>query len=194
MAESLPPPPIPILLLKTCSTPTDAYQNYFTSPSSPFSPTFLPVLTHHRNPSSLSHISSLLHSALLNPIIAPLRDILGNSLFNPVVLGQECGNGEALANFLLREYNGDESRSGMRKRKREQRRRLLFLVGEQRRDVIPRTLMDEALGENRVEVEEMEVYRTDDKFGIEADACAKKPSPEGVALAVADFLSEKGGR
>ena len=43
---------------------------------------------------------------------------------------------------------------------------LLFLVGETRRDIIPRTLMDEKLGEEMVEVEELEVYSTRERKGF----------------------------
>lgn len=49
---------------------------------------------------------------------------------------------------------------------RLKKKSLLFLVGETRRDVIPKTLMDEGLGEGRVEVEEVEVYRTEERRGF----------------------------
>jgi uroporphyrinogen-III synthase len=52
---------------------------------------------------------------------------------------------------------------------RLKKRKLLFLVGETRRDVIPKTLMDQNLGEGRVEVEEIEVYRTEERKGVRKD-------------------------
>ncbi len=165
------------------------------------------------------------------------------------VLGEHTGNGENLAQFILEDY-------GERYHDRPAKPPLLFLVGEQRRDIIPKTLTDENLPpEKRIPVDEVVVYgtgvmesfgqdfaarlretadsasrwvvvfsptgcesmlRTLDmldetgkarpkqearnifiatigpttrdflrtKFGLEPDACAKKPSPEGVWEAI----------
>lgn len=49
---------IPVLLLKTKSTPADSYEEYFSN--EPFTCTFVPVLEHQSNPQSLDHIRSLL--------------------------------------------------------------------------------------------------------------------------------------
>lgn len=63
-------PPIPIILLKTPSTPTDAYSTYFSTPSSSttspsppkFKPIFLPLLQHTLLALALTHLSALLTS------------------------------------------------------------------------------------------------------------------------------------
>ncbi len=70
------------------------------------------------------------------------------------IFGQHTGNGEALANFILTHYG--EWYHG-----RATKPPLLFLVGEQRRDIIPRTLMDANLpSHTRIEVTEEVVYGT----------------------------------
>ncbi|PHH76424.1 hypothetical protein CDD83_4258 [Cordyceps sp. RAO-2017] len=70
------------------------------------------------------------------------------------VFGQHCGNGEALSHFILGHYAKWYSH-------RPTRPPLLFLVGEQRRDVIPRTLMDTARPvHERITVDEEVVYGT----------------------------------
>ncbi|RDA82352.1 hypothetical protein CP532_5009 [Ophiocordyceps camponoti-leonardi (nom. inval.)] len=69
-----------------------------------------------------------------------------------VLGGAECGNGEVLARYIQARYQVSDGDS---------RRPLLFLVGEQRRDVIPRTLMDDSLPPSqRVQVMEEIVYTT----------------------------------
>jgi uroporphyrinogen-III synthase len=70
------------------------------------------------------------------------------------ILGDETGNGEALAHYMLEHHtkasNDTKPRPG-----------LLFPVGEQRRDIIPKTLMDSSLPSNkRIDVEELTVYET----------------------------------
>ncbi len=49
---------IPVLLLKTRSTPADSYEEYFSS--KPFTSTFVPVLEHRSNAQNLDYIRSLL--------------------------------------------------------------------------------------------------------------------------------------
>ena len=71
--------------------------------------------------------------------------------------GKGAGSGEVLAGMMLGKGEGEydvvnEDGRG--------RRPVLFLTGETRRDVIPRMLMDERLGERRVQVDEMVVYTT----------------------------------
>ena len=64
------------------------------------------------------------------------------------------GNGEALAHYMLDHY-------GQWYRDRKVKPPLLFLVGEQRRDIIPKTLMDPALADDRrIQVDELVVYGT----------------------------------
>lgn len=83
------------------------------------------------------------------------------------VLGEESGNGEDLAHFILRHY--DDS-SSLLKGNPEDRRRLLFLVGEQRRDVIPRVLQGASLpADKRIGVEEMIVYETGEMVSFSQD-------------------------
>lgn len=71
------------------------------------------------------------------------------------VFGEHTGNGDNLAQFILEHYGSWYSdRTG-------EKPTLLFLVGEQRRDVIPKTLMDPKLPqERRIQVEETVVYGT----------------------------------
>lgn len=70
------------------------------------------------------------------------------------IFGEHTGNGEALANFMLEHY-GDWYRD------RATKPPLLFLVGEQRRDVIPRMLMDPTRPSHaQIQVTEEVVYGT----------------------------------
>ena len=70
------------------------------------------------------------------------------------ILGSETGNGDALAHYILDHYR--EWYQG-----HEVLPPLLFLVGEQRRDIIPKTLMDPELPSNRrIQVDELVVYGT----------------------------------
>lgn len=67
--------------------------------------------------------------------------------------GSHTGNGEALARYILRHYPPSPSSAP---------RALLFPVGEQRRDIIPKTLMAESLpADGRIRVAEEVVYSTD---------------------------------
>jgi uroporphyrinogen-III synthase len=71
------------------------------------------------------------------------------------VFGDHTGNGDALAHFILGHY-GDLYHD------RPTKPALLFLVGKQRRDVIPKTLMQETLEpERRIQVDEIVVYGTE---------------------------------
>lgn len=223
------------------------------------------------------------------------------SRLNPSIYGAHTGNGANLAAYILRHYEqlqrehyftyfeaprlpfipllGMSSQNYGRKRlekddSRLKKKPLLFLVGEVRRDVIPKTL---AAAEDRIEVEEVEVYATQvrstfqrdfegtcrrldeedkdrvrvvvvfspqgsdvmlrgigyldengrpteiarkrwwrdaggesgharwivvtigpttgdylrDRCGVEPDACAEKPSPEGLRKAIEEFLRQK---
>lgn len=81
-----------------------------------------------------------------------LRSISQNPPLN--IFGAETGNGEALAHYMLDHYGEWYS-------DREVKPPLLFLVGEQRRDIIPKILMDPELHNNRrIQVDELEVYGT----------------------------------
>ncbi|EXJ90007.1 hypothetical protein A1O3_03075 [Capronia epimyces CBS 606.96] len=118
----------------------------------------------------------------------------------PSVLGAQTGTGGNLAQYILSHYNGlddrklythhdswrwpvtstlgptrGEPRSDAAKddeRERLRKKGLLFLVGEQRRDIIPKTLMDakgKLAPQQRIAVDEVEVYATDVVGSFEDD-------------------------
>ncbi|KAI9837848.1 MAG: hypothetical protein M1819_006782 [Sarea resinae] len=94
------------------------------------------------------------------------------------ILGSETGNGENLAHFILEHYNnlysGTESAGEERWAKRD-KPPLLFLTGEQRRDIIPKTLDSppSAEGEDqarrRIDLKELVVYATGTMASFETD-------------------------
>ena len=95
-------------------------------------------------PATSRALSSLLSASShsLNSVLEPL---------SPQIAGTETGNGEALAHYMLQHYNDLAG----------PRLPLLFLVGEQRRDIIPKTLMDRDLThDKRIQVDELIVYET----------------------------------
>ena len=70
------------------------------------------------------------------------------------IFGDHTGNGDELAKFILEHY-------GQWYADRDTKPPLLFLVGEQRRDIIPKSLMDESLAsDRRIQVDEIVVYET----------------------------------
>lgn len=83
------------------------------------------------------------------------------------VIGEQTGNGEALANFILqwhRTLSPDVTHLNGRKLP------LLLLVGEQRRDIIPSTLQSEDLpAQDRIPVTEVVVYETGEMATFEED-------------------------
>lgn len=191
---------VPLLLLKTKSAPTDAYEDFFTTlERGRYEPIFVPVLEHKFKQEALDQIRQHLvarrfagvrptygaiiftsqraveafariveelrsegpelvdacipkHTPLYAVGPATARGLKSLHLHCPV-LGEETGNGQALAAFIVDHYNklyqhGDKPR-------------LLFLVGDKRRDVIPKTLQSQALpSEQRSLVEELEIYET----------------------------------
>lgn len=56
---------IPILLLKTRSVPHDGYEEYFSRPTSPFTPVFVPVLEHRPNVHRLGQVRDMLRTGEL---------------------------------------------------------------------------------------------------------------------------------
>ncbi|EMC96011.1 hypothetical protein BAUCODRAFT_513759 [Baudoinia panamericana UAMH 10762] len=125
------------------------------------------------------------------------------------VLGEETGNGEALADFILQHrktLSQDVTHLNGKPLP------LLFLVGEQRRDIIPRTLQSERLSEaERTPVLELVVYETGEMATFEEDftrllRSAKKAhvkeqwvvvfSPQGceAMLMALGWLDEKSGK
>lgn len=70
------------------------------------------------------------------------------------IFGSETGNGEALAHYMLEHYTSWYTNQ-------LPALPVLFLVGEQRRDIIPKTLMNPKLSaEQRIQVDELVVYGT----------------------------------
>lgn len=70
------------------------------------------------------------------------------------IFGDHTGHGEQLAHFILDHY-------GEWYNDRIDKPPLLFLVGEQRRDIIPKTLMSDAVPrDRRIRVDEVVVYGT----------------------------------
>ncbi|XDG04846.1 hypothetical protein ABKA04_004461 [Annulohypoxylon sp. FPYF3050] len=195
------PEKVPVLLLKTISTPTDAYQDIFSTPRESFSfePTFVPVLQHRFEDDGIQQFEKLLRERRINktsdsayggliftsqraveafaklvdeykgdenwphlqdiPIYsvgpATTRALKAIPQTPPLqIFGEHTGNGDALAQFILEHY-------GEWYKDRSTKPPLLFLVGEQRRDIIPKTLMDGNLPDNqRIVVTEIVVYGT----------------------------------
>ncbi|KAF2835601.1 uroporphyrinogen-III synthase-like protein [Patellaria atrata CBS 101060] len=314
---------VPILLLKTKSSPSDGYEEYLRAlDCGRYDPQFVPVLEHRFKQDSLKHLRETItapsnaditkgfvgfvdgkrwgrRSAQYGAIIftsqraveaftkviqdlrlqqykvdelltqdtvfyavgpATARGLRALGLKCPI-LGEETGNGQALAGFILEHYNGlNEVPDGVDGYKKG----ILFLVGEQRRDIIPKTLWSTELPERkRIIVTELEVYETGElaafastfsdilerngegevpcqwvvvfsptgckamleclrwldrdtgraaqpaveerktyvitigpttrdfllrEFGFEPDVCAEKPSPEGVAEGISEFM------
>ncbi|KAM0285499.1 hypothetical protein ACHAQH_001449 [Verticillium albo-atrum] len=197
---------VPILLLKTRSSPGDSYEDLFTTSNDDgrtFEPTFVPVLQHTLNEDGLDEVRTLLHERRISSdetasygglIFTSQRAVeaftglveagrtsgtdaswphlqsipvysvgpattraLGAVPQTPplAIHGSHTGNGDALAAFILDDY------ASRRYAGRAPKPPLLFLVGEQRRDIIPRTLTDSALPhDRRIPVTEVTVYGT----------------------------------
>jgi uroporphyrinogen-III synthase len=97
-------------------------------------------------PATSSTLTSVLSSSCRSP-----HSIL--SLLTPQIFGSHTGNGEVLAHYILEHYHSLPGPTYTLP--------LLFLVGEQRRDIIPKTLMDPSLPEDkRISVDELVVYET----------------------------------
>jgi uroporphyrinogen-III synthase len=193
----------PVLLLKTKSNPTDAYEDLFRTPRDgfDFEPTFVPVLQHQFEGHGMQQVGQLLEEQKIgtSPLakygglvftsqraVAAFDELVKNGQATkgdewphlqhvPVysvgpattralraivqtpplqIFGEDTGNGDALAQFILEHY-------GQWYADKLTKPPLLFLVGEQRRDVIPKTLMDPSLpAGKRIEVDEVVVYGT----------------------------------
>lgn len=93
-----------------------------------------------------------------------LKAIRDTHLPHAEIYGEEAGNGQKLAEMILAHYNALHGEEG------EEKPALLFLVGEQRRDAIPKTLMSESrpAGE-RIQVDELVVYETGEMASFEGD-------------------------
>lgn len=93
-------------------------------------------------------------------LLTPLRD---QYLPHARIVGEEAGTGEKLAHIMLNDYNSNSFWNS-----EQPKPALLFLVGEQRRDIIPRTLMSDSLEQHRrIRVDELVVYETTEMSGLE---------------------------
>jgi uroporphyrinogen-III synthase len=151
---------------------TEASEQTTHTPISPSLTTPFPLYV--VGPATAHSLSTLFPSPTLGPL-------------HTRILGEHTGNGAALAQFMLQHYNGVHANllfeyyeaprlpfiplvgpaSGQYARQRleqsDERLRkkpLLFLVGEVRRDVIPKTLMNTEIGDKAIQVDEWEVYST----------------------------------
>lgn len=78
------------------------------------------------------------------------------------VLGEETGNGEALARFILEHYNALHPNVTNPP--------FLFMVGDKRRDIIPKTLQSEKLPSDRsAKVDELVIYETGEMQSFKTD-------------------------
>ncbi|KAL6877257.1 uroporphyrinogen synthase [Trichoderma longibrachiatum] len=220
---SSPDPPIPVLLLKTKSSPSDAYEDLFSSQTNnpSFTSAFVPVLQHKFEEKGVSRLRDLLRrkrigtspdsdfggviftsqraveafshvvredEAAKDPSWPHLQDIpiysVGPATTRALsavrqdpplqIFGSHTGNGDALAQFILDHYAQWYSNANANKQQQQDDNSnnnnnassrllppLLFLVGEQRRDIIPRTLTDPSLPPHRrIPVTEEVVYGT----------------------------------
>lgn len=136
------------------------------------------------------------------------------------MVGEHTGNGASLAQYILSHYNALSARKeytfydaprlpfipllgpskGERLEKddnRIQKKPLLFLVGEQRRDIIPKTLMDpDGVSDphDRIQVEEVEVYKTEVMESFREDFQTRLDSfrAQGQDLVVVVVFSPQG--
>ncbi|KAI1264555.1 uroporphyrinogen-III synthase [Xylariaceae sp. FL1019] len=192
----------PVLLLKTKSSPTDAYEDLFSTPrkGSDFQPLFVPVLQHRFEEDGMNQVRAVLQTKRINQSLGAdfggliftsqraveafaelvatcqdndqkwphLQDVpiysVGPATTRALkavpqspplqIFGEHTGNGDALAKYILEHY-------GKWYQDRPTKPPLLFLVGEQRRDIIPKTLMSDDLpSDERIEVVETVVYGT----------------------------------
>lgn len=84
--------------------------------------------------------------------------------------GGKAGSGEVLARLMLTPSDGNENYYDIPSPDKPGLKPVLFLVGEKRRDIIPRMLQSPTLDSSRrIKVDEMVVYKTNemDTFGFE---------------------------
>ena len=84
--------------------------------------------------------------------------------------GANCGNGEVLSKFMLDDYKSSL--------------KLLFLVGEVRRDIIPKTLASAGIGVDELVVYETQVMKT---FPDDLKRVTEKELPEGESRWIVIF-------
>ncbi|KAI1438147.1 uroporphyrinogen-III synthase [Xylaria sp. CBS 124048] len=203
---------VPVLLLKTKSSPTDAYEDLFATPNDGFhfEPIFVPVLQHRFDQDGMRQLKTLLHEKRINSSVnsdyggliftsqraveafaelvekgrqgddkswpylsdvpiysvgpATTRALKAIPQVPPLqIFGEHTGNGDALARYIVEHY-------GEWYKDRPVKPALLFPVGEQRRDVIPKTLMNDKLAADvRIGVTEIVVYGTGEMESFPGD-------------------------
>ncbi len=104
-------------------------------------------------------LDKLLPSVLPLYVVGPATARGLNALnLKCAVVGENSGNGEALATFILDHYGQSQATNHYNS---QAHLPLLFLVGEQRRDIIPKTLQSEDLPLGKhIPVTEMTIYET----------------------------------
>jgi uroporphyrinogen-III synthase len=202
---------VPILLLKTRSTPTDTYEEYFRA--SNYDPVFVPVLEHRSRQDALDKVRRAItgRGFLRNPgqtgcaeygaiiftsqraveafaqVIKEIREegvhrldevlpaeiplyAVGPATARALraiglkcpVLGEESGTGEVLSAFMLEHYNNVY--------KEQEKPPLMFLVGDKRRDIIPKTLQNPDLPDDkRCKLEELVIYETGEMLSFKSE-------------------------
>ena len=188
-------PKTPVFLLKTKSSPGDAYEEIFSAPTDgfDFEPVFVPVLEHHFDEEGMSTVrgvvlknsiggsegnhyggliftsqraveafSVLIQEAKDRGQLPNLRDIpvysVGPATTRALravpteaplnIFGEHTGNGHDLSRFILDHYSEWY-------KDRSSKPPLLFLVGEQRRDIIPKVLRAASF-----QLDEIVIYKT----------------------------------
>ncbi|KAI8298630.1 hypothetical protein K4K61_011443 [Colletotrichum sp. SAR11_59] len=172
MTQLKPSAKVSVLLLKTKSTPGDSYEDLFSRQHSgyEFESTFVPVLHHSLQDAGMTLIRDVLNRRAIGTktsvaygglIFTSQRAVEAFTKLidekkgeSTLVFGEHTGNGDALAKYILDHYS-------QWYHDRSIKPPVLFLVGEQRRDIIPKTLMAPNLAsENRIQVDEVVVYGT----------------------------------
>lgn len=216
---------IPILLLKTKSSPVDTYEEYFsTFDNGRYDPVFVPVLEHRFQEQTLTQVRhDIMEGAFVSGpggtlpqfgaiiftsqraveafsvIVNGIRASRGTDVLDRLIperlplyvvgpatarglralhlqcpiLGEETGNGDLLATFILDHYNG--LYNGPDKPP------ILFLVGDKRRDIIPKTLQSLQLEpERRARVDELVIYETVEMQSFKSDFSKLWKSNKGL--------------
>jgi uroporphyrinogen-III synthase len=108
-------------------------------------------------------VDDLLPESLPLYVVGPAtaRGLRALDLLCPI-LGEEAGNGEVLAAVILEHYNSIYTGPS--------KPPVLFLVGDKRRDIIPKTLQSEALdADKRIKVDERVIYETGEMQSFRAN-------------------------
>lgn len=116
--------------------------------------------------------------------LSSLRD---KYLPTSTIHGADTGTGEKLAHMMLDHYNDLQKKANGVVSRPDSKPGLLFLVGEQRRDIIPKTLMDPSLEDRRINIDEMVVYETGEMESFEREFAANVAAYSGDGMWVVVF-------